>query len=95
MLEALLWGVDQLLSQSEPRRMCLIVTDGGPNDVLSTAQAIRQCWAGGIEVMGIGIGAGTHRMQNLFPVWAQVDTIDELAFAMFTMMREALTRKPS
>ena len=95
MLEALLWGVDNLLRQTEPRRLCLIVTDGQPSNPPLCAEAIRQCWAGGIEVMGIGIGSGTRRMEHLFPVWTQVDSVDELALAMFTMMREALTRKPS
>ena len=95
LLEALLWGVENLLVQTEPRRLCLVVTDGCPNDSAACAEAIRFCWAGGIEVMGIGIGSRTARMENLFPVWTQVDSVDELALAMFTMMREALTRKPS
>ena len=95
LLEALLWGVENLLVQSEPRRLCLVVTDGCPNDSAACAEAIRFCWAGGVEVMGIGIGSRTAQMEGLFPVWTQVDSVDELALAMFTMMREALTRKPS
>lgn len=95
MVEALLWAADELLVQREPRRMCLIVTDGYPNDMAQCTQAIRLCWAGGIEVMGIGIGSQSDAMGALFPVWTQVDTVDELAVAMFTMMREALTRSPS
>ena len=95
MLQALLWAVDQLLVQSEPRKVCLIVTDGEPFNPPAVADAIRRCWAGGIEVMGIGIGRDAHYVKALFPVSAHVDDVDALAGAMFGMMREALGARPA
>ena len=95
MLEALLWGVDQLLVQPEPRKMCLIVTDGVPNNREATAEVIRRCWEGGIEVMGIGIGGNAQYVSDLFPVSANVNGVNELAAAMFAMLSQALAARPS
>ena len=95
MLEALLWGVDQLLVQPEPRKMCLIVTDGVPNNREATAEVIRRCWEGGIEVMGIGIGGHAQYVSDLFPVSANVNGVNELAAAMFAMLNRALAGRPS
>lgn len=94
MLEALLWAVDELLVQPEPRKLCLVVTDGEPNDPEMTAEAIRRCWAGGLEVMGIGIGADASGVSELFPVSAHVSDVKALAGAMFMMLREALGGRP-
>ncbi len=94
MLEALLWGVEQLLMQREPRKICLVVTDGHPYNSEATQAAIRRCWAGGIEVLGIGIGTDPKTMRALFPVTATVSGVDELAAAMFAMLREALAGRP-
>ena len=95
MLEALLWGVDQLLVQPEPRKMCLIVTDGVPNNRETTTEVIRRCWEGGIEVMGIGIGGNAQYVSDLFPVSANVNGVNELAAAMFAMLSQALAGRPS
>ena len=95
MLEALLWGVDQLLVQPEPRKMCLIVTDGVPNNRETTAEVIRRCWEGGIEVMGIGIGGNAQYVSDLFPVSANVTGVNELAAALFAMLSQALAGRPS
>ena len=95
MLEALLWGVDQLLVQPEPRLMCLVVTDGEPYDRVNTEAVIQRCWAGGIEVMGIGMGRSAHYVESLFPVSAHIEQVEDLAGAMFTMLREALAGRPA
>ncbi|MCY3731980.1 MAG: hypothetical protein OXF98_11615 [Rhodospirillaceae bacterium] len=95
MLEALLWGADQLLVQPEPRKMCLIVTDGVPNNRETTTEVIRRCWEGGIEVMGIGIGGNAQYVSDLFPVSANVNGVNELAAAMFAMLSQALAGRSS
>ena len=95
MLEALLWGVDQLLVQPEPRLMCLVVTDGEPYDRVNTEAVIQRCWTGGIEVMGIGMGRSAHYVETLFPVSAHIEQVEDLAGAMFTMLREALAGRPA
>ena len=95
MLEALLWGADQLLVQPEPRKMCLIVTDGVPNNRETTTEVIRRCWEGGIEVMGIGIGGNAQYVSDLFPVSANVTGVNELAAALFEMLIQALAGRPS
>ena len=94
MLEALLWAVDDLLMQPEPRKICLVITDGHPNNREGTAEIIRRCTAGGVEVMGIGLGGGARYVHDLFPVSTHVAGIEQLAGAMFTMMREALMGRP-
>ena len=95
MLEALLWGVDRLLVQPEPRLMCLVVTDGEPYDRVNTEAVIQRCWTGGIEVMGIGMGRSAHYVETLFPVSAHIERVEDLAGAMFTMLREALAGRPA
>ena len=95
MLEALLWGVDRLLVQPEPRLMCLIVTDGEPYDRVNTEAVIQRCWTGGIEVMGIGMGRSAQYVETLFPVSAHIEQVEDLAGAMFTMLREALAGRPA
>ena len=66
LLDALFWSVDALLQQPESRRLLLVVTDGEPTQVDACKEAIRRCWLGGIEAMGIGIQVPD--ISALFPV---------------------------
>ena len=94
MIEALLWGAEQLAMRPEPRKVCLVVTDGYPYDRETTAELVRRCWAGNIEVLGIGIGTDPEAMKAVFPVTRVVDSVNDLAEAMFTMLRETLSGRP-
>jgi len=92
MLEAILWAADVLLQAREPRKMLLVVTDGDPFNREGCDAAIRRCWRGGIEVMGIGIAID---VSALFPIFTTVTDMPDLAPAMFQMLQDALTRRPA
>ena len=92
MLEALLWGADALVQQREPRKLLLVVTDGVPFSPELCDKAIRRCWRGGIETMGIGIATD---VSALFPIFTTVTDVTDLAPAMFQMLQDALTRRPA
>lgn len=89
LLDALFWSVDALLQQSEPRRLLLVVTDGQPSQADACKEAIQRCWAGGIEVMGIGIQVPD--ISALFPVSRCIAEISELPSSMFELLQVALT----
>ncbi|MDV7400796.1 hypothetical protein RZS08_55785, partial [Arthrospira platensis SPKY1] len=46
----------ELARRPEPRRLLVVATDGDPDDVEAARQIIARCRAGGIEVLGLGIG---------------------------------------
>jgi Mg-chelatase subunit ChlD len=90
LLPALLWSVDQLLQQPEKRKLLLVVTDGQPSQLPVCIEAIRRCWLGDIEAMGIGILVPS--IADLFPVSTCINDVSELAPAMFGMLQTAITR---
>ena len=89
LLDALFWSVDALLQQPESRRLLLVVTDGEPTQVDACKEAIRRCWLGGIEAMGIGIQVPD--ISALFPVSRCITDISELPSSMFELLQAALT----
>ncbi|MDR1946775.1 MAG: hypothetical protein LBQ51_06380, partial [Desulfovibrio sp.] len=77
----------------EERKIILIVSDGDPDLPQATANAIKAASAQGFEVYGIGIDA--PYMSRLLPPKhsLQVNSLHELAPAMFDILRNALTRQ--
>jgi cobaltochelatase CobT len=88
MTEAIWWGACQLAMRDETRKIMLVVTDGDPDRPQSCDTAIRMLSAQGIEMLGLGIGVLT--VKRLFPVSAVINGIDELAPAMFAMLKRSL-----
>lgn len=91
LLPALMWAADQVLQQSEERKIILIVTDGEPYQENICKDVIRRCWSSGIEVMGLGIDV--ESVADLFPVSGCIKHVDELATAMFNMLQNTLVQK--
>ena len=75
----------------ESRKILLVVTDGAPFEKDACRQAIRRCWASGIEALGLGIRSPT--IADLFLVCACIDEVSELASAMFGLLQNVLIRK--
>lgn len=89
LLPAMLWAADELIARREPRKMLVVVTDGQPAAFGACQDVITRCWRGGIEVYGIGIRVPD--ISSLFPVSRAIDTLEELAPAMFGVLQEALS----
>jgi len=93
LLPALLWATDELIHCKEPRKMMLVITDGGPDQFEECKNFIARCWIGRIEIYGIIIGAGNKTMgEELFPVSCCIDDIRELPNALFTMLQKQLLK---
>lgn len=86
---ALWWVMREMLPLKESRKLIIILTDGVPNSVKAAKLAISQCQKLKMEVMGIGIQ--TASITHLLPKSGKVIwQINELAPAMFELMRNAL-----
>lgn len=93
---ALWYARAQLLQRPEPRKICLLVTDGEPfgwDDIeTDTEAATKRLEKDGIEIAAIGIelpAVATYWTNNRV-----VNSIEELPQAMFGVMNGLLTRKP-
>lgn len=88
--EALWWVMQQLCLQREPRKVLLVITDGGPDSKVAAQVAIKQAERSGVEIFGIGIDCDS--VTDLFPHGRScvISTIDELAPAMFRMLQQVL-----
>jgi Cobalamin biosynthesis protein CobT VWA domain len=71
MVEAMLWGAGQLLSQVKPRRLLLELTDGG-YDGPSGKNMVERLTRNGIECAGVGIGCDVAHLFDLYRVIADV-----------------------
>lgn len=56
MTEAIWFGAASLLRCREPRKVLMVMTDGQPNDPLTTLEILQRCRDSGIETVGIGLG---------------------------------------
>lgn len=93
MAEAIWRVMQQMCRLKEDRRLLLILSDGEPDEITEAITAINACRAHGIEVYGIGIQ--TSAMRRLLPenrAHALYD-INELAPAMFELLRATLVHK--
>jgi cobalamin biosynthesis protein CobT len=87
--EALWWVMQNMLPLSERRKLILVVTDGEPDSMDCANQAIEQGGRAGFEIYGIGITS--PGINVLLPGRsAVVNTMAELAPAMFTLLEGAI-----
>lgn len=92
-LAAALWRAGaELARRPEPRRLLVVATDGDPDDVEAARQIIARCRAGGIEVLGLGIGQSLASVRAVFGPddAAAIATLAELAPALFGMLESRL-----
>lgn len=88
MTEALYYAASRLIGGQEPRKTILVITDGEPNDPVSTKKAVTAIGHMGMEICGIGIG--TMVVRDLFPEHAVIQSVQELRAALFAMARRIL-----
>jgi len=92
MAEALWWVLQQMQVLHEQRKIILLVTDGEPHSRESVQTAIRTAERMGCEVCGIGLG--TPSILTLLPQRSRhIQTITELAPAMFAVLQQRLLRR--
>lgn len=90
--EALWWVMQQMITQDEPRKLVIIVTDGDPDNKANTKEAIRVGRSFGFEYFGIGVGNQAGGILTLLPGTSQVILrIEDLGVALFTVLRNSLT----
>ena len=94
-LAGALWrAAYELLRRPEPRRLVVVATDGQPDDPDGARDAIGRCRAGGIEVLGLGIGQSLAEVEAVFGAraGAAIGSIEGLAPALFALLERRLTR---
>jgi Mg-chelatase subunit ChlD len=94
---ALWFARAQLLQRPEPRKICLVITDGEPfgwdNIESDTVAATKRLEKDRIEIAAIGI-----QLDDVAKYWKNnrvVNNVDDLPQAMFGVMNDLLTRKPN
>lgn len=88
---ALNWAGVRLVNRPEPRKICLVMTDGCPNDQASAIRSVGLLEASGIEVYGIGI---MHKaVEETIKKSVVINSISELPQALFGVLQRELTRK--
>ena len=87
MTEAIWFGAAALLHCREPRKVLLVMTDGQPNDKLSTLEILQRCRDSGIETVGIGLGI---EVSHLFPVAITINDFRELRSQLFELSKTLL-----
>jgi cobalamin biosynthesis protein CobT len=93
MAEAIWWAAAELEATEAERKILLAVSDGEPNNGPMAADVVQRCGASGFEVCAIGIG--TEAVARYFSSSARIDTIEELAPAMFKMLEPMLLQERS
>jgi hypothetical protein len=87
MTEAIWFGVASLLQCREPRKVLMVMTDGQPNDTLSTLELLQRCRESGIETVGVGLGLD---VSHLFPVAITINDLSELRAQLFELSKSLL-----
>lgn len=87
MTEAIWFGAAALLCCREPRKVMMVMTDGQPDDVLSTLDILQRCRDSGIETVGIGLGID---VSHLFPVAIVINDLQELRTQLFELSKSVL-----
>lgn len=90
MASAIWWAMQQLHNLPEERRIILILSDGDPDSIPETQNAIRAAHEQGHEVYGIGIE--TTAFSRLLPgnLSRAINNLNDLAPAMFELLQHAL-----
>jgi cobalamin biosynthesis protein CobT len=87
MTEAIWFGAASLLRCREPRKVLMVMTDGQPNDTLSTLEILQRCRDSGIETVGIGLSID---VSHLFPVAIVINELQELRTQLFELSKSVL-----
>ncbi|WAR43368.1 VWA domain-containing protein [Methylomonas rapida] len=87
MTEAIWFGVASLLRCREPRKVLMVMTDGQPNESLSTLELLQRCRDSGIETVGVGLGLD---VSHLFPVAITINDLSELRAQLFELSKAVL-----
>jgi len=87
MTEAIWFGAASLLRCREPRKVLMVITDGQPNDTLSTLELLQRCRDSGIETVGVGLGLD---VSHLFPVAISINDLSELRAQLFELSKAVL-----
>jgi cobaltochelatase CobT len=87
MTEAIWFGVASLLRCREPRKVLMVMTDGQPNESLSTLELLQRCRDSGIETVGVGLGLD---VSHLFPIAITINDLSELRAQLFELSKSLL-----
>ncbi len=87
--EALWWVLQRLVPLRHDRKIVLIVTDGAPDNLINTREAIRTANLLGIEMFGLGIDAPA--ILGLLPGRSvTIQALEQLPAALFTLLGQAI-----
>lgn len=89
---AMIWAASQLVSRPEERKLLVVTTDGEPDDADMVRRLVRKFAQSGVEVIGVGIGSGRGAVEKLFPNAVGIDSVDELAGALFEVIHKKMRR---
>ncbi|MYM92732.1 hypothetical protein [Duganella vulcania] len=84
---ALVWAGQELMKVRAARKIIFMATDGEPDEPGAVRDAVHDLRRLGVEVIGVGLGVD---VSHLFDAFVRVDAIDELAGAVFGLMRDRL-----
>ena len=87
MTEAIWFGAASLLRCREPRKVLMVMTDGQPNDTVSTLELLQRCRDSGIETVGVGLGLD---VSHLFPIAITINDLSELRAQLFELSKAVL-----
>jgi hypothetical protein len=87
MTEAIWFGAASLLRCREPRKVLMVMTDGQPNDQLTTLEILQRCRDSGIETVGVGLGID---VSHLFPRAITINDFRGLCSQLFELSKTVL-----
>jgi cobaltochelatase CobT len=87
MAEAIWYAAASLCRCREPRKVVMVLTDGQPDDRLSTRDILARCQPSGIEAVGIGLGID---VSHLYPKSIVINDLGELRTRLFELAKDLL-----
>lgn len=87
MAEAIWYAAASLCRCREPRKVVMVLTDGQPDDRLSTLDILARCQRSGIEAVGIGLGID---VSHLYPKSIVINDLGELRTRLFELAKDLL-----
>ncbi|OQW69698.1 VWA domain-containing protein [Methylomonas sp. 11b] len=87
MTEAIWFAAASLLRCREPRKVLMVITDGQPNESLSTLELLQRCRDSDIETVGVGLGLD---VSHLFPIAITINDLSELRAQLFELSKSLL-----
>lgn len=88
--ESLWWVIGELMAQKEARKIIIILTDGVPDNVAASKNAIASALKLGIEVYAVGIQ--TELLDLLGVSGRTIHTLDGLPKAVFELLQTTLLK---